>query len=96
MDSGEQARAQVTFTGIVQGVGFRFTTRNVASGFAVTGYVRNESDGSVTMVAEGTRGEVEAFIAAVRQEMGGYIRGADVAWDTATGEFRSFDIRFSW
>ena len=97
MDSpSERARARVGFRGEVQGVGFRFTTRRIASGFSVTGYVKNEGDGSVELVAEGARGEVEAFVEAVTERMGSFIDRREVAWGPATGEFREFGVRFSW
>ena len=96
MSRGEQVRARVVFTGSVQGVGFRFTTRHTASGFAVTGFVRNESDGSVTLVAEGRRAEVEAFIEAVKERMAGYVGNAEVSWGAATGEFEAFGVGFAW
>ena len=49
------ARYDVTFTGHVQGVGFRWTTCRVAKRYDVNGWVRNESDGTVRCVAEGDR-----------------------------------------
>lgn len=92
----DQVRATVEFRGTVQGVGFRYTTMRAASGLAVTGYVRNESDGSVTMVAEGEPAEIEALIAAVQERMRGYVRNTRVAWSAATGEFTDFGVSFSW
>ena len=89
-------RARVVFRGTVQGVGFRYSTMRVASGYGVTGYVRNESDGSVLLVAEGGRGEVEGFVAAVSERMAGYIRSADATWGEASGEFDEFGMSFSW
>ena len=54
MKQGEgHQRRKVHFRGRVQGVGFRYTVRGVASGFAVTGYVKNLPDGRVLVVAEG-------------------------------------------
>ena len=50
------------FSGHVQGVGFRYTTRSVASRFAVTGYVRNLPDGRVELVAEGGSGLVALHV----------------------------------
>ncbi len=58
-----KTRYDVTFWGRVQGVNFRWTTCRVAARFNVTGWVRNERDGSVRCVAEGEPGEVEAFVA---------------------------------
>ena len=43
-------RNTVRYTGHVQGVGFRYTTTNIAARFAVAGYVQNMPDGSVRVV----------------------------------------------
>ena len=93
---GEAARARVVFRGNVQGVGFRYTTRHIASAYDVSGYVENEPDGSVELVAEGTRDEVEAFIGSVTEQMARYIRDREVGWGPAKGEFEGFGIRFGW
>ena len=82
------------FSGRVQGVGFRFTTRSVAGLFAVTGFVRNLRDGRVELVAEGERRELEKFLARIKREMPGLISDAEARWSQATGEFGSFGIRF--
>ena len=96
MGEAGRVRARVTFRGHVQGVGFRYTAREVAGTYAVAGFVRNESDGSVTLVAEGTRAEVTAFVDAVGAELSAYVRGRDVRWETATGAFDGFGIRHGW
>jgi acylphosphatase len=86
-------RRRLIYRGTVQGVGFRWTTWRLASGYEVTGTVRNCADGSVEAVVEGAAGEVEAFCAAVGERMAGYIRDTRVSESPATGEFASFDIR---
>jgi len=88
-------RATVFYTGRVQGVGFRYTAREIACGFELTGYVRNLDDGRVELVAEGVEEEVTGFLEAVRaSQLGSHIRNADVNWGDGSGEFRGFDIRF--
>jgi acylphosphatase len=67
------------FRGHVQGVGFRATAWSLARGFEVVGYVRNLPDGGVEMVVEGEPSEVDAFLDAVRSELGGGIRSESVA-----------------
>ncbi len=47
-------RYYITFKGRVQGVGFRFRAQHAAMEFGVTGWVRNEYDGTVSMEAQGT------------------------------------------
>lgn len=86
-------RYDITFTGRVQGVGFRFTAVRMAGGFDVAGWVRNESDGSVRCVAEGTREELDRFVQAIQQRMAGNISDTKITTADATGEFSGFTIR---
>ena len=67
-------RRRVYYEGRVQGVGFRASACDVASRYEVAGTVRNLPDGRVELVAEGPEGQVEAFLGAVRSEMGRHIR----------------------
>jgi acylphosphatase len=87
-------RRSVWFDGQVQGVGFRFTTCELAERFAVTGYVRNLRDGRVELVAEGDAEEVDRFIRAVSEAMRGYIRNVEQTDSPATGEFADFGVRY--
>lgn len=48
--------------GLVQGVGFRYTTIHLAKDLGVNGFVRNESDGSVYVEASGEKEKIEKFI----------------------------------
>jgi len=88
------ARAEALYSGYVQGVGFRYTARQTASRFEVTGFVQNLANGQVRLVAEGSQEELQEFLKAVQEEMGEYIEKADVAWGPAAGEFRNFTVRF--
>jgi acylphosphatase len=58
---------QVFYEGRVQGVGFRYTCKNIARGFDVVGSVRNLDDGRVELQCGGDAGEVEAFLAAIAE-----------------------------
>lgn len=74
-------------------MGFRYSTREVACGYEVTGWVRNLPDGRVELVAEGEEAEVQGFLEGIRaSHLASYIRGQDVTWTTATGEFDGFEI----
>jgi len=74
-------------------VGFRYTAKSVATGFEVTGTVRNLPDGRVELVAEGTREELEAFRRAIRQAgLEHFIKNEEVHWSNAMGSFRGFEI----
>jgi acylphosphatase len=85
-------RRTVWFTGRVQGVGFRATTRSIAAAYAVSGYVMNLADGRVEAVVEGEEREVEAFLAELSQRMRYYIQSSQSADGPATGQYRSFEI----
>jgi acylphosphatase len=69
-------RKRVLYSGQVQGVGFRYTTRHLAQGFPVAGYVRNLPSGQVEVVVEGPAEQVEAFLAALARTMADYIEGS--------------------
>jgi acylphosphatase len=88
-------RAHVFYTGRVQGVGFRYTVREVACGYEVTGFVRNLVDGRVELAAEGDEAELQAFLEGINtSQLGSHIRTADVNWREATGEFKRFEIAY--
>jgi acylphosphatase len=58
---------QVFYEGHVQGVGFRWTVRDAAKSFDVTGWVRNLPDGRVELQATGEEDEVRAFLNRIAQ-----------------------------
>ncbi len=86
-------RYDIRFVGRVQGVFFRATTREVARDFAVTGWVRNEPDGSVRCVVEGEASELDGFIAGVETAKRGHVEEVIIERLDATCEFSGFAIR---
>ena len=90
--TSECTRCQCLFKGRVQGVGFRYTTRNLAINFDVTGFVRNLPDGRVELVVEGPEGEVVGFIDAVRERMKRHIGDVTRTDGVASGQFPQFTI----
>ena len=58
---------QVFYDGNVQGVGFRWSVKQIAKGFDVIGWVRNLSDGRVELQASGEADELTAFLEAIGQ-----------------------------
>jgi len=87
-------RREVFFNGMVQGVGFRYTARQIAQQFSVTGYVQNTADGRVRTVVEGTSDEIDRFLAAIHAELGRYVTGTEHQVLPPLGEPQSFEIRF--
>jgi len=65
----------VFYEGRVQGVGFRYTVRQVAKGYDVLGWVRNLPDGRVELLAGGQPDEVSGFLEAIAEsELAGFIK----------------------
>lgn len=60
-------RERLTFTGRVQGVGFRYRAKYAADSVGVTGWVTNEWDGSVTMEAQGTADQINRVLKLINQ-----------------------------
>ncbi len=60
-------------TGRVQGVGFRWFTKQLADKYAIKGFVRNQYDGSVLVVAQGSQEMIEPFETALS-------KGPSYAW----------------
>jgi acylphosphatase len=86
-------RAEVHYSGRVQGVGFRFNAQRIAQSFAVTGFVQNLPDGEVRLVAEGDGAEIERFLSRIAQSMGSNIAHAARVDHAASGRFAGFEIR---
>jgi acylphosphatase len=59
---------RITFEGHVQGVGFRYTTKDLAKGFDVCGSIQNLADGSVEMQVMGEAAEIEDFLREISEE----------------------------
>lgn len=86
-------RREIYYSGRVQGVGFRYTTLQIATGFRVTGYVENLPDGRVHLVAEGPPEELDRFTRAVLARLGHYIRATEETRTPAAMSFAGFTIR---
>jgi acylphosphatase len=88
------ASIQVFYEGNVQGVGFRYSVRQIATGFDVTGSVRNLPDGRVELLAAGEQEELDAFIDAISQSaLRAHIRNQSIAPLANPPAFRGFEIR---
>ncbi len=87
-------RITVRYEGRVQGVGFRYTVMSLAQEQRLTGWVKNELDGSVSLAAEGKEEPLMEFLSAIRRSNPGrYITNERIRRSTATGEFSCFSVR---
>lgn len=88
-------RITVRYEGRVQGVGFRFTCVNLAKNFDVTGFIKNEFDGSVLLLAEGEEDQLMALLQAIRNShLDRGITTEQMERSTASGDFSAFGVRY--
>ena len=84
---------RVLYEGYVQGVGFRWTTKHIARGYEVCGWVRNLHDGRVELQVSGEDDEVAAFMRAIREStLGGHIAAERTAEIEIPSPFKGFRI----
>ena len=91
---GGSVRLEATVRGVVQGVGFRWFAVREAQQRRLTGWVANERDGSVRVVAEGPAEAIASYRAALERGPGGaVVERVSAVEMPATGRFSGFDVR---
>ncbi|HMN40646.1 MAG TPA: acylphosphatase [Phycisphaerales bacterium] len=85
-------RIRVRYSGRVQGVGFRATCRAIAGRAPVSGWVRNEDDGSVLLEVQGDASAVRRVLHEIAREMERFIRLADETTIADLPDERGFEI----
>jgi acylphosphatase len=85
---------QIIYSGRVQGVGFRYSTKQIASGYEVVGTVKNLPDGRVELqVMSQDSEELEDFLAAIDESnLGSLIKEREISSIPALVGQRSFSI----
>lgn len=87
-------RVEIKVRGLVQGVFFRQGAKRIAEELGVTGWVRNEDDGSVRVVAEGEEERLQKLVEWCKKGTEwSRIDRVEVEWRDATGEFSGFEVR---
>jgi acylphosphatase len=88
------AVTRIFYEGRVQGVGFRYSVKQIAKGFDVTGWVRNLPDGRVELQAQGSDEELRAFLEAIAQsELRAHIRKQEETPLAEPSAMHGFQIR---
>lgn len=80
-------------TGQVQGVNFRDYVQVSAGKLGLTGFVRNNRDGSVAVVAHGMPDELKLFVEYLHEgSLQSRVEGVGVEWRTAMTEYPDFSV----
>lgn len=87
-------QAHIFYSGMVQGVGFRFMVEDIAAKLGVCGWVKNLGDGRVEVIAEAKEEALKQFLAQVSQHFSRYIRDTDIQWQEPSAKFKDFSIRY--
>lgn len=91
-DNSQRLHAHIY--GHVQGVSFRYYTQLRANELQLTGWVRNRSDGSVEVIAEGSRDHLDdLFVFLHRGAPAATVERVEVDWLAASGEFSDFRVQ---
>jgi acylphosphatase len=86
---------RVVVSGMVQGVGFRYSASKEARRRGLVGWVRNLDSGEVEAWIEGPRAEVEAFAEWLKDgPPGSIVRHATITRESPRGAYRDFSIAF--
>jgi acylphosphatase len=81
--------------GRVQGVFFRDSSRRKARKLKLVGWVMNEDDGTVKVLAEGKEENLKELIDwCYNGPMLARVDNIDIEWQKATGQFNKFDIKY--
>ncbi|MBU1999217.1 MAG: acylphosphatase [Candidatus Omnitrophota bacterium] len=84
----------IYISGQVQGVGFRYTAREIADETGICGWVANLRDGRVEIVAEAEEDALKSFLVKINTQFSRYIQDTQSQWLAASGEYKDFEIRF--
>ena len=87
-----KVQAHIIFTGIVQGVGFRYTTQRIADELGLTGWVKNLSDGRVEIIVEGAKDQIEVLINHLDAHFSGSIQNKAAIYYSASDKFQDFRV----
>ena len=92
--NNEKIRMSLVFHGYVQGVGFRYTAHHAALSLGLTGWVRNEYDGSVSAEIQGDRDGIEKWIRMIQGGRFIEITDIDRKETVIDPDERSFQVRY--
>ncbi|MCX5643096.1 MAG: acylphosphatase [Phycisphaerae bacterium] len=90
----EQTAKHVVFRGHVQGVGFRYTARQIAQQYNAAGFVRNLPDGTVEMFLQGPDRDIDNCLREIQDFFAGYLRDTQIEEAVYTPRYTDFRVTF--
>lgn len=84
---------RAVITGTVQGVAYRMYAQESATELELVGFVRNESDGSVTVVAQGQADVLKAFVEYLHEgSLMSQVESVAVEWGSVSKTYDEFSV----
>ncbi len=88
-------RIEIKISGLVQGVGVRFSINKRSRELKLSGWVRNESDGTVSAIVEGDEKDLAVLIGYCKNGLKfAKVMSVEVEWCKAFGGFKDFEIKY--
>ena len=92
----ETCQLTATVHGRVQGVSFRYFTTLCANEVGCVGWVRNNRDGTVSCVAQGTKQQLEQLLAFLHKgSPAAVVKRVDWTWEEPSSDFTTFETRYT-
>jgi acylphosphatase len=90
----DQTAKHIVFRGHVQGVGFRYTAKQIAQQYNLAGFVRNLADGTVEMLLQGPAQDIDTCIREVQDSFEGYLRDTQIEEAPFNPRYTDFRVAF--
>lgn len=87
-------QAHILYSGMVQGVGFRYTVQRLAESLNLYGWVKNLSDGRVEIAVVGEEETIGKLMKKIQENFKGYIKDVQKNVEPHSETFHDFRIRF--
>ena len=84
----------IVFIGRVQGVGFRFTAQRIACRYSLSGFVRNMSNGSVEMLAQGHPDDIDDCLGDLQESFANCLRDTKIEDIPPDPRYKEFNVTF--
>ena len=87
-------QAHILYSGTVQGVGFRYMVQRYAVSLDLTGWVKNLPNGSVEILVNGSKENIETLCQNIEEQFGRNIKNKEIQQTTSEKEFENFQISY--